>query len=222
MGRMRSALRVFLPLGAAGAAVALGRSILHQRRNPEPFPAARAGLLESPIVRRQTARIMDNLDLAPGMRVLDIGAGVGRLSIPVAIRVGPQGEVVALDIQQEMLEILQKRAAEEGVTNLRMVRAPAGEGALEKNTFDRALLVAVLGEIPASRRLPALREIREALKPDGILYVVEGPVDPHYQTRRAIALLGAEAGFMLLGTRRLGLAHLSLLVNPQGSAPHPV
>jgi ubiquinone/menaquinone biosynthesis C-methylase UbiE len=147
------------------------------------------------------------------MRVLDIGAGVGRLSIPVATRVSPQGEVVALDIQQEMLEILQKRAAEAGVTNIRTVRASAGEGALEEHTFDRALLVAVLGEIPANRRLPALQEIREALKPDGILYVVEGPFDPHYQTRRAVARMAEEAGFKLLGTRRLGLARLSLLAN---------
>src|SRR5256885_15327780 len=98
MRRMRSALRFLLPLGAAGAALALGRSVLHQRRNPEPFPAERARLLESPFARRQTARILGNLDLAPGMRVLDVGAGVGRLSVPVATRVGAQGEVVALDI----------------------------------------------------------------------------------------------------------------------------
>jgi len=213
MSRMRSAVKFLLPLGAAGAAVALGRSVLRERRNPEPFPAARARMLESPLVRRQTAKIAESLDLAPGMRVLDVGAGIGRLSVPVATRVGPQGEVVALDIQQEMLDILDKHAAEAGVTNIRMVRAPAGEGGLEKNAFDRALLVAVLGEIPADRRLAALREIREALKPDGILYVLEGPVDPHYQTRKAVARLGGEAGFKLLGTRRLGLTRLYVLNN---------
>jgi hypothetical protein len=70
-----------------------------------------------------------------------------------------------------------------------------------------------LGEIPADRRLAALREIREALKPDGILYVLEGPVDPHYQTRKAVARLGGEAGFKLLGTRRLGLGRLYVLNN---------
>ena len=162
-------------------------------------------MLESSLVRRQTARIVENLDLEPGMQVLDVGAGVGRLSIPVARRVGPQGEVVALDVQEEMLEILHKRAAEAGVTNIRTVRAPAGEGGFGNNTFDRALLVAVLGEIPANQRLPALREIREALRPDGILFVVEG-LDPHYQTRKAVARLGAEAGFKLLERRhdRLG------------------
>ncbi len=73
--------------------------------------------------------------------------------------------------------------------------------------------MAVLGEIPADRRLAALREVREALKPDGILYVLEGPFDPHYQTRKAVAGLAAEAGFKLLATRRLGLTRLYLLVN---------
>ena len=99
MSRMRSAVKFLLPLGAAGAAVALGRSVLRERRNPEPFPAARARMLESPLVRRQTAKIVESLDLAPGMWVLDVGAGVGRLSVPVATRVGPGGEIVALDEQ---------------------------------------------------------------------------------------------------------------------------
>lgn len=43
---MRWVVAALVPLGAAGGAVALGRSVRHQRRNPEPFPAARAGMLE--------------------------------------------------------------------------------------------------------------------------------------------------------------------------------
>src|SRR2546430_5372250 len=187
MSRMRSAVKFLLPLGAAGGAVALGRSVLHERRNPEPFPAARARMLESPLVRSRTAKIVESIDLAPGMWVLDVGAGVGRLSVPVATRVGPGGEIVALDIQQEMLDILGKHAAEAGVTNIRMVRAPAGEGALEKNAFDRALLVAVLGEIPADPRPAGLPEGRDAPKPDGIPYRLEGPLHPPYQTPKAVA-----------------------------------
>src|SRR2546430_4433008 len=174
MSRMRSAVKFLLPLGAAGGAVALGRSVLHERRNPEPFPAARARMLESPLVRRQTAKVVESLDLAPGMWVLDVGAGVGRLSVPVATRVGPGGEIVALDIQQEMLDILGKHAAEAGVTNIRMVRAPAGEGALEKKSFDRALLVTAFEEIPARPQPAKLREVRDALQPGAIPDVQEG------------------------------------------------
>jgi ubiquinone/menaquinone biosynthesis C-methylase UbiE len=212
MARMRSVLRILVPLAAAGGVAAMARSILRQRRNPEPFPAARAGVLDNPLARQQAARIVRSLDLASGMRVLDVGAGVGRLSIPVAAKVGPEGEVVALDVQQEMLERLEKRAADAGTANVRTLRAAAGEGATETDGFDRALLVAVLGEIPPDRRVPALREIREALKPNGILYVIEGPGDPHYQSRKAVARLGADAGFKMVGTRRLGLARLSELI----------
>ena len=211
MARMRLALGVLVPLGAIAGAAAMARSILRQRRNPEPFPATRARVLDNPIARRQASRIVGLLDLAPGMRVLDVGAGVGRLSIPIAVKVGPTGEVVALDIQQEMLESLEKRAGEMGLANVRTLRAAAGEGELDRSAFDRALLVAVLGEIPPDRRVPALREIHEALRPDGTLHVVEGPVDPHYLTRKALARLGADAGFRRAGTRRIGLTRLSEL-----------
>jgi len=222
MARMRLVLGVLVPLGAIGGAVALGRSIRRQRRNPEPFPAARAGMLDNPMARRQAERIVQLLDLAPGMRVLDVGAGVGRFSIPVAAKVGPNGEVVALDIQQEMLESLEKRASEVGLPNIRTLRAAAGEGAVDKSVFDRALLVAVLGEIPPERRVPALREIYEALKPHGILYVIEGPVDPHYLTRKSVARLGADAGFRRAGTRRIGLTRLSELTKVTRLGQHPL
>jgi len=110
-----------------------------------------------------------------------------------------------------MLESLEKRAGEVGLTNIRTLRAAAGEGSVDKNVFDRALLVAVLGEIPPEWRVPALREIYDALKPGGILSVIEGPVDPHYLTRKSVARLGADAGFRLAGTRRIGLTRLSEL-----------
>jgi ubiquinone/menaquinone biosynthesis C-methylase UbiE len=205
---MRWVLGVLVPLGGA---VALGRSIRRQRRNPEPFPAKRAGMLDNPMARRQAERIVQLLDLAPGMRVLDVGAGIGRFSIPIAARVGADGEVVALDIQQEMLDSLAKRAGEAGLANIRTLRAAAGEGSVDANVFDRALLVAVLGEIPPERRVPALREIYEALKPHGVLYVVEGPVDPHSLSRKSVARLGDDAGFRLAGIRRIGLTRLSEL-----------
>ncbi|HMC08996.1 MAG TPA: hypothetical protein VKL22_06735 [Actinomycetota bacterium] len=96
MARIRLALGVLIPLGVIGGAAAMGRSILRQRRNPEPFPARRARVLDNPIARRQAGRIVELLDLVPGMRVLDVGAGIGRLSIPIAVKVGPEGEVVAL------------------------------------------------------------------------------------------------------------------------------
>jgi SAM-dependent methyltransferase len=212
MARIRRALGILVPLATLAGAVAMGRSIARQRRHPQPFPAARAGVLDNPLARRQAERIVGVLGLAPGMRVLDVGAGIGRLSIPVARRVGESGEVVALDVQQEMLRSLEERAREAGVSNLRTLHAVAGEGTAGKDAFDRALLVAVLGEIPPDRRVPALREIHDALRPGGVLHVVEGVLDPHRQSDRAVARLGTEAGFRPAGTRCIGFAHLTDLV----------
>src|SRR6058998_3755979 len=108
MARLPRMLKVLVPLGAVGGAVAMTRSILRQRSNPEPFPVARASFLDSRLARRGATKLVDRLDVAPGMRVLDVGAGIGRVSIPLAAKVGPEGEVVALDVQEAMLDQLVK------------------------------------------------------------------------------------------------------------------
>lgn len=167
------------------------------RHRPLPFPAWMAWLLTLPRLEFGATQILDRLDMQPGMRVLDVGSGPGRLSIPAAQRVGPAGEVVALDIQAAMLHKLQQRAAARGISNIRTVHSPIEAGVLEPESFDRALLVAVLGEVPD--REAALREIFAALKPGGILAVTEGLIDPHYQRRATVVQLAEAAGFRLDG-----------------------
>ncbi|MDY6843306.1 MAG: methyltransferase domain-containing protein [Thermodesulfobacteriota bacterium] len=139
-----------------------------------------------PLIRR--------IGLTSGMRVLDVGCGPGRIAIPVAQYVGTEGEVVAMDIQEKMLQKLEKRAKEHEITNIRTVLAGVGHGMLpERSVFDRVLLVTVLGEIPDKKS--ALTEIFEALKPGGMLSVTEVFLDPDYQSRRKIRKLIGEAGF---------------------------
>jgi len=111
-------------------------------------------LLENPFVDRVESAelLLDRLDLQPAMRVLDVGCGPGRVSLPAARCVGQAGEVVALDIQDEMLRRAQSRAQPRAIGNIRFVRAGAGQGALAPGRFDRALLVTVLGDGSAARR----------------------------------------------------------------------
>jgi ubiquinone/menaquinone biosynthesis C-methylase UbiE len=165
------------------------------RRRALPCPAWLSWLVEldNPFAKaaRATA-IVENLDLEPGMMVLDIGCGPGRVAIPIAKRVA-NGQVVAVDMQPGMLKRAQEKARREAVTNIRFVQARAGEGKLERNHFDRALLVAVLGEIPD--QTAALNEIFASLKPGGILSVTEMIFDPHFQSRKAVEKLAGTAGF---------------------------
>ena len=140
----------------------------------------------------RSSTLLDRAGVALGMQVLDVGCGAGRLSLAAAERVGSSGRVVALDIKEPMILRLQGRLVERGLSNVYPVLAGAGEGKLECETFDRAFLVTVLGEIPD--RSKAMREIYEALKPGGLLSVTEMFPDPHYQTRNKVRELAGQAG----------------------------
>ena len=182
--------------GVLGTFIGVGFWWRHfERRRSRPFPSWLSPLLETPAMEAVAgnSRILDNLDLVPGMQVLDVGCGPGRVTVPAARRVGPGGEVVALDVQPSMLQKLKERADAYGLGNIRLVLSGIGQGALESNAFDRALLVTVLGEVPD--REAALREMYAALKTGGVLSVSEVILDPHYQSRRTVRRLAEAVGF---------------------------
>ena len=138
-------------------------------------------------------KLLQRLHLEEEMKLLNVGSGPGRLALPAAKKVGSSGEVVALDIQPAMLEKLNRRAEAMGIGNIRLLNAAAGSGRTEREYFDRALLVTVLGETPNKHE--ALTEIYNALKSGGILSVTEVIPDPHYTSQKKVRALCLEAGF---------------------------
>ena len=166
------------------------------RRHSLPCPVWLRWLVEldNPFTRTNRAAVItEHLELQTDMTVLDAGCGPGRLAIPIARRVGKDGEVIAVDIQPGMLKRAQEKARNANITNIQFVEAGIGQGKLGRNRFDRALLVTVLGEIP--NRETALREIYGALKPGGILSVTEVIFDPHFQSRKTVARIAESVGF---------------------------
>src|SRR6516162_6859828 len=164
------------------------------RRRSVPCPVWLRWLVEldNPFTKtNQAAVIVERLELEPGMAVLD--AGPGRLAIPIARQVGPQGEVVAMDIQAGMLQRAREKAAAANLANIRFLEGGLGDGKLGRNRFDRSVLVTVLGEV--LDREAALAEIFHALKPGGILSVTELIFDPHFQSRPTVERLARSVGF---------------------------
>ncbi|MFC3229649.1 class I SAM-dependent methyltransferase [Marinibaculum pumilum] len=181
---------------AALAATVWAAWRLGSRRRALPCPAWLHWMVEldNPFTRtNRAAEILAHLDLRPGMSILDVGCGPGRLALPAARAVAPDGIVVALDLQEGMLARAGERAQATGVGNIRFVQGDCTQAELDPASFDRALLVTVLGEIPDQGA--ALRAIHGALKPGGILSVTEIVFDPHFQGRAKVARLAAAAGF---------------------------
>ena len=117
------------------------------------------------------AIVLDAMRLRGGEVVADLGAGSGYFSFRIAPKVGKTGKVLAVDIQDEMLETIRKRAAQLKVSNVQVVKGSETDPHLPLNTVDIALLVDVYHELAYPNEV--MTRVREALKPGGRVVFVE-------------------------------------------------
>ena len=114
---------------------------------------------------------LDAIGITAGSTVADIGAGVGYFTSRIAGRVGPSGKVFANDIQPRMLDLLRRNMADRHITNVEPVLGVEDDPKLPSAQMDVVLLVDVYHEFSEPEKM--LRKIRESLKPDGRLVLLE-------------------------------------------------
>jgi predicted methyltransferase len=172
------ALLTALASGAAGQA---------QQPPPKPhgrlFPPQDLGLLEAPdrVIWQHPEEVVDVLGIAEASVVADIGAGAGWFTIQLARRVGPNGIVYAEDVQREMLTAIERRAATEGLRNVKPTLGKVSDPQLPPRSMDAVLLVNSYHEIglpmnssqEVGDRVTFLQNIANALRPNGRIGVID-------------------------------------------------
>ncbi len=116
-------------------------------------------------------QLVSALDLKPGQVVADIGAGSGVISLMLAERVGTKGTVLAVDIQQEMLDALAVHCKQNNVTNIEPILGTTTSPNLKPGTVDLVIMVDVYHEFDMPFEM--LSAISKSLKPSGRIAFVE-------------------------------------------------
>ena len=114
--------------------------------------------------------VVANMSLAPDAVVADIGAGSGYFSFRIA-KLVPQGKVMAVDIQPEMLQIIADRMEAENITNIDRVLGEVDNPNLPPESIDAALMVDAYHEF--SHPFEMIDGIYRALKPGGRIFLLE-------------------------------------------------
>lgn len=119
----------------------------------------------------RTDAMIAALELPKGARVADLGAGTGFYTWRLAEAVGPSGRVSAVDVQPKMLEIAAQSARQHGLSNVEFVQATERDPRLAPRAYDMVFIANAYHEF--SEPEVVMREVRQALKPGGRLFVLE-------------------------------------------------
>lgn len=151
---------------------------------------------------QQPERILEAMAIEPGMTVVDLGAGTGYFIPHLAAAVGESGSVLAVDIEEGMIEFTLRLAAEQGLDQVSGVLADLDNPNLEEQSVDRIVTINTWHHI--ANRAEYSVHLREALREGGAVFVVdycpeaeshEGPHAGHRIPRATVEAELQAAGF---------------------------
>lgn len=117
-----------------------------------------------------TNLMIQNMDIQPGDTIADVGAGSGYHVFKMA-PMAQEGLILAVDIQDEMLETINRRKRKAGIKNVLIVKGTEQSTNLPENSVDKVLMVDVYHEFEYPVEMMA--SITNALRPDGKLFLIE-------------------------------------------------
>lgn len=163
-------------------------------QEPGVCPWRAAGALMSPLRRLilPPEKLVERLGLRGDERLLELGPGPGYFS-PALAEALPDGHLVLLDLQHEMLAMVRGRLEQADATNTACVQGSAVELPFADGSFDAVVLVAVLGETPDPAE--CLAEVKRVLRPGGLYSNTEQPGDPDFTPQPILRSMAEDAGF---------------------------
>jgi ubiquinone/menaquinone biosynthesis C-methylase UbiE len=144
-----------------------------------------------------------------GQTALDIGCGMGYFSLAMAEMVGKEGRVTAVDIQEQMLARVLKRAKKRGLET--RIHLHKGELASleEKGIFDFALAFWMVHEVPD--RVALLQSVRGLLKSDGLFLIAEPKIHTSASDFQTTLDAAHKAGFRVFAKPHIRISRAVLL-----------
>jgi ubiquinone/menaquinone biosynthesis C-methylase UbiE len=141
----------------------------HRFENPEEY----ADRWNSPerAEWQKPAEVTALMELQPGMTAVDLGSGTGYFVPYLAAEVAPDGKVLALDVEQSMIDWLNKQKAEKGWSFVEPRKVAYDDPQLEKQSVDRVLTVNTWHHI--ENRNEYAKKLAAALNPGGMIVVVD-------------------------------------------------
>lgn len=143
----------------------------------------------------QINRVMDLLKIKENSNVADIGAGSGWFTVRAARRVGSGGKVYAVEINADFLEHIDRRAADEKLSNIQTVLGKEDDPRLPPATIDAVLILKTYHEI--AQPILLLSHLRASMRPGGLLGIIDrnGNGRDHGISKKTVIAEAREAGF---------------------------
>jgi len=121
-----------------------------------------------------TTEFFSRIPLTPGIEVLDVACGAGQYSMEMAKLLDQRGMIHAVDMWEEGIELLKESTRQQGIRNIKPVRADITKRIpLDDGSIDFCLMATILHDLSPEGQDETLKEIKRVLKNDGVLAVIE-------------------------------------------------